>query len=36
MIGLEGRTLQSKHYLETYTMFFEELGKEMTCLSYVR
>ena len=23
-------------YLETYTMFFEGLGKEMTCLSYIR
>lgn len=22
-------------YLEKYTLFFEELGKEMTCLSYV-
>lgn len=24
------------HYLETYSMFFEELGKEVTCLSYIR
>ena len=23
------------HYIEKYTMFFEELGKDMTCLSYV-
>ncbi|MCM1289502.1 MAG: GNAT family N-acetyltransferase [Corallococcus sp.] len=23
------------HYFETYTMFFDELGKEMTCFSYV-
>lgn len=23
-------------YLEAYTMFFDELGKEMTCLSYIR
>lgn len=23
------------HYLEKYTMFFEELGQDMTCLSYV-
>ncbi len=23
------------HYLETYSLFFEELGKEMTCISYV-
>lgn len=23
------------HYLETYTMFFENIGKEMTCLSYI-
>ncbi len=24
------------HYLETYSMFFDELGKEITCLSYIR
>ena len=23
-------------YLETYSLFFEELGKEITCMSYVR
>lgn len=23
------------HYLETYTMLFEALGKEMTCLGYI-
>lgn len=23
-------------YLETYSMFFEELGRDMTCLSYIR
>lgn len=23
-------------YVETYTMFFDELGREITCLSYVR
>ena len=24
------------HYLETYSMFFDKLGKEITCVSYIR